>query len=247
MKSIDKLRSERWRTFPAPLLLAVLVGIAGRAGADNEFSVNGEDAADAAEGLSVRFSLAEGAVITMPNFPRRRPLTADASQERMMAIYQDIEAENWSSAIRALRPVLREEPDNMGAHTAAVFVFDQMGRHREAAVLLEQMVERFPEDYRVLNNLAWIYATADEAELRDVNRAFDLVRDAILRAPGDYRVWSTLAECYYISGDFERAQETLAKVIDMATAANARPRDLREYRERLMRYRQANAVFRLHL
>ncbi len=194
---------------------------------------------------SVRFSLSEGVVISMPDFPRRQPRSPDAAQERMMAIYQDIEAENWASAIRALRPILREEPENMGLHTAAVFVLDQMNRHREAIGLLERMIDKFPEDYRVLNNLAWVYATADEHDLRNVDRAFDLVRDAVLRAPGDYRVWSTLAECYYISGDFERAQDTMAKTIEMAVNANADPRDLRQYRERLMRYRQANAVFRL--
>lgn len=230
-----------WHPWPLMVALLLLLGGASTAETDEAFPVEAEVPTEA----QVRMSLSGGTVITMPELLPQRARTVDASAERMMAIYQAIDAQDWSSAIHTLRPILQEEPDNMGAHTAAVFVLDKLNRHREAIELLEKMLIRFPEDYRTLNNLAWIYATADEKELRDVVRAIDLVRDALLRAPGDYRIWSTLAECHYISGDFDRAVTAMMKTIEMATGANAAHQDLLNYRERLMRFRQAAAVFQL--
>lgn len=183
--------------------------------------------------------------LSLPDPLAGRELPREATPDRLAPVFQQMDAGNWAEAITALRPILREEPENRGAHMAAVYVFLQLKRDREAMNLLETMLTRWPNDFRIINNLAWLCATASEKELRDVHRGMDLARDAVLRTPADYRVWSTLAECYYVSGDFDRAVDTMRKASEIATLAKATQKELDEYREQLYRFMQAQAAFRI--
>jgi tetratricopeptide (TPR) repeat protein len=82
----------------------------------------------------------------------------------------------------------------------------------------------------VLNNLAWLYATGKDPELRNPQRALLLAREAARLDPSA-QVLDTLAECYYANGDVASAISTEALALKAAT--ENRP----YYRKQLSRFR----------
>ncbi len=63
----------------------------------------------------------------------------------------------------------------------------------------------YPSDYRINNNLGWIYCSSDDPRFRDGRKAEEYASTALLYAPQDHHVWSTLAEARYIYGNYEGA------------------------------------------
>ncbi len=83
-----------------------------------------------------------------------------------------------------------------------------------------------PHDVGILNNYAWVLATAPEDKLRDGHRAVALATDACRQTEykQDY-ILSTLAAAYAETGDFESARKWSAAAVDAKRRANMpRPR-----------------------
>lgn len=77
-------------------------------------------------------------------------------------------------------------------------------RFAEAAAAYEEAIALDPRQARALNNLAWLYATSGQPELRDPVRALALARRAAALDPAPH-VIDTLAESYYVNGLFAEA------------------------------------------
>ena len=73
-----------------------------------------------------------------------------------------------------------------------------------------------PDSAHALNNLAWLFATSDDAAHRDYAKALELALQAakIDRKP---HILDTLAECYYVNGYIEKAIDTAAEALAAAT------------------------------
>jgi Zn-dependent protease with chaperone function len=72
-----------------------------------------------------------------------------------------------------------------------------------------------PENPHVLNNLAWLYATAEDPHFRNPARALVLAKAAagLLEEP---HILDTLAECYFVNGQYLRALETAQHALRLA-------------------------------
>jgi cytochrome c-type biogenesis protein CcmH/NrfG len=72
-----------------------------------------------------------------------------------------------------------------------------------------------PENPQVLNNLAWLYATAEDPHFRNPARALDLAKAAagLLEEP---HILDTLAECYFVNGQYAKAFETAQRALRLA-------------------------------
>ena len=90
--------------------------------------------------------------------------------------------------------------------------------HSDALGKAQQAYERAhaiePADAELLNNLAWLYATAKDPMIADPQRALDLARTAAgLKASP--HILDTLAESYYVNGRYteaiQAAQQALAE------------------------------------
>ncbi|UCF90096.1 MAG: M48 family metalloprotease [Desulfobacterales bacterium] len=89
-----------------------------------------------------------------------------------------------------------------------------------------------PDNPHVLNNLAWLYATADDERFRNPKLSLELARKAVELDPSPH-IWDTLAESYYVNGFFEEA-------INAGQHALARAKSNRTYYEdQLRKYREA--------
>jgi len=90
------------------------------------------------------------------------------------------------------------------------------GHYPETIHAYEQSLRFDPENPHVMNNLAWLYATCDDASLRDPRRALSLA-GAAAELDESPHILDTLAESYYVNGRFEEAvaseREALKRVI----------------------------------
>lgn len=82
---------------------------------------------------------------------------------------------------------------------------------REAIAAYEELLLATPKHASALNNLAWLLASSEAAELRNPVRAVDLARRAVDVSPGFLSAWNTLGVAHYRAGDWPAAVEALMK------------------------------------
>jgi tetratricopeptide (TPR) repeat protein len=89
-----------------------------------------------------------------------------------------------------------------------------IGEHKKAARDLKAALEQHPDDSGVLNNLAWLFATSPDNDLRDATQAIELATKACEETEWKAaHIISTLAAGYAESGDFKQACEFSRKAL----------------------------------
>ncbi len=86
-----------------------------------------------------------------------------------------------------------------------------------------------PQEPEVLNNLAWLYATADDEDVRNPEKALSLALRAARLAPKPH-ILDTLAESYFLNGNYEKAVITIRKAIAR------KPQNIEYYRQQLEKF-----------
>ena len=190
-------------------------------------------------GLLLCAALARGAVEEAP-----------PEAERTVAVTlrladTELRTGRFSAALAAFRAALADEPGNATAGRGISLTLIQQGRTPESLQVLEALLVRHPDDYTVMNNAAWLYATATNRADRRPERAVALAREALLRAPQDHHVWSTLAEAHYAQGDFPRAVRAAREALNLAARPQVSLPDTALYSEQLDRALRAERAFSL--
>jgi Zn-dependent protease with chaperone function len=134
-----------------------------------------------------------------------------------------------------LQREIAQQPENAELQGLLGDVKYAAGDLAGAAEAYEAALALVPGNPQVLNNLAWLYATAEAADVRQPARALELARRAVQLDPSA-QVLDTLGECYFVNG---RMQEAVAA----GREALARAADNREYfREQLEKFEKALAA-----
>ena len=84
----------------------------------------------------------------------------------------------------------------------------------------EHAIRLAPDNIQALNNLAWLYATCENAAFRNPKKAIDLARRAAGLSQESY-VMDTLAESYYANGDIQGALAAANQALAKATENRA--------------------------
>jgi Zn-dependent protease with chaperone function len=105
---------------------------------------------------------------------------------------------------RIIERELERSPDNPELYRRLGDVNYAKNRYAAAADAYRKALELKPDDSAALNNLAWLYATAETEDLRNPEKALSLALEAAARDPSPH-VLDTLAEAYYINGLFDQA------------------------------------------
>jgi tetratricopeptide (TPR) repeat protein len=126
------------------------------------------------------------------------------------------EEKDFESAMSAYERVLEIDPKNKQALYVVSHVYIDAKAYGKAETLLLQLIEENPEDFKLKNNLAWLYATAEDPKYRNGIKAIAIAQEAMVLAPNDHHVWSTLSEAYYISGDYEKAHRAIVHMASLA-------------------------------
>lgn len=125
---------------------------------------------------------------------------------------------------------------NPGAPDVQEAVADLLSEQKLYARAIEryQVVLRLsPNAPLAHNNLAWIYATADDPKFRDPAAALDHARKAVLLSRGrEPDFIDTLAESLYVNHQYAEAVRTEARALALAP-------NNREFQEHMARYRRA--------
>lgn len=130
-------------------------------------------------------------------------------------------ARQWRQQVwlTTLEAALEKNPDSPQLLSAFGGLLLEQKRYVEAESHMLRALALTPEDPALLNNLAWLYATAPPPVANSA-AALQLAEEAIRLRPEPF-VWDTLAEAYYVNGLFEDA----LAAIDRAMQAGVDNRD----------------------
>ncbi len=113
------------------------------------------------------------------------------------------------------------------------FLFHERNMYEKSISAYERSIALEPDNAPILNNLAWIYATCEEPEYRNPERAVYLAEKAVDIVKEDY-ILDTLAESYYAAGRYEDALEAGEQAL-----AHAKKNYRTEFEKKLQKYRRA--------
>ncbi len=127
---------------------------------------------------------------------------------------------NNSKALENYLKVLQVNPRNLSAHISIAEIYSRMGKPKQTVSHYRQALRLQGNSIPVLNNLAWILATHEDAEIRDTAEAVHLAERACqLTDYKDPSILDTLAVAYSQLGQFAKAAETAEKALKLAQAA----------------------------
>jgi tetratricopeptide (TPR) repeat protein len=142
------------------------------------------------------------------------PKNARAYSARGVAWYIKHEHDK---AIADYTNALAIDPNDSVAYLNRGAARDDKGEYDKAIADYTKAVAIYPKEYGACNNLARIYASCSDAKYRDGKKAVEYASKADQLTGGkNGRYLETLAAAYAESGDFAKAQEIQAKVIDLA-------------------------------
>lgn len=110
---------------------------------------------------------------------------------------------------------LEKDPNNARLLQGLAMLYHEMEMLPEAAQIYDRMLSLNMNHAVALNNLAWLLITVDDESLRDPPRALKLAQRAVeLDRLSIYL--DTLAEAYFVSGQTDKAIETIQEAIEVA-------------------------------
>jgi Zn-dependent protease with chaperone function len=115
---------------------------------------------------------------------------------------------------KILNQKIGQEPDNADLHLTIGSLYHENREYEKAIRSYETALKLAPRNPETLNNLAWIYATCEEADKRDHPKAlvFAIQAANLKRAP---HILDTLAETYCVNGLYKLAVETEKEALSM--------------------------------
>jgi tetratricopeptide (TPR) repeat protein len=142
-----------------------------------------------------------------------------------------------AEAIAHLRRALELQPTSPEAHESLAEALQGTGKPREAIEHFTRALELKPDYPVACNNLAWLYVTCTEMQLRNPAEALRLAKRAVeLTSEKDPSMLDTLAAAYAETGKLTEAITTAEKALALAKAAK-NDALTNEIETRLKRYR----------
>jgi tetratricopeptide (TPR) repeat protein len=124
----------------------------------------------------------------------------------------------FSEAQSFLKRAISEEPTLASAHFQMALAETRLGNDAETLANYEKVLSLTPDDPQTLNNLALIYATATNSEIRSPKMAIQLATRACdATTSQNSRFMDTLARAYAADGNFFEAIAWEDKAIKRAT------------------------------
>jgi tetratricopeptide (TPR) repeat protein len=130
------------------------------------------------------------------------------------------------------REAARLDPTNADLWMRLGQVYEQTGRGEDALHSLEKGLEADPGNAGILNQLGWLYATAESSTLRDPAKALAYAQRAVEASDGrDANILDTLAEAYYANQEFDEAIKTEERALEIAPEREALRNQLEKFRD----------------
>lgn len=172
-------------------------------------------------------------------------LSTRTDEERILFLSDVAQAyfaeDDFISAVSAYERILEIDPTHHESRYIIGHAYISAKQYGKAKVVLEKLIEESPEDFKLLNNLAWLYATAEDPAYRNGAKAVELAQQAMVMAPDDHHVWSTLSEAYYVAGEYEKAHRAITHMAMLATrnGQGITEEAVEEYNEQIRKCKRA--------
>ncbi len=134
------------------------------------------------------------------------------------------ETSQTDEAITNFERALQLSPSLVEAHYYLGVALAMKGRRAEGLAHWRQALLKEPDNVQVLNEIAWVLATAPEAALRNGSEAVSLAEHAVkLTSAREPVVLGTLAAAYAETGRYGQAIETEQRAADLAARQGNAP------------------------
>jgi len=134
--------------------------------------------------------------------------------------------------VKTLESAIQKDPGNPQLQAMLGGLLLEQKQYTEAESHMLRALELAPEDPTLLNNLAWMYATAPPP-FANSTAALQLAEEAVRLKPEPF-VWDTLAEAYYVNGLYEEAVTAIDQAIRNAPDNRAHYLEQKEKFQRAM-------------
>jgi len=146
-------------------------------------------------------------------------------------------AGRFDEAIVHFNEALRIDPNQAEMYANIGAAYNKSGRYDQAIQNWTRAIEINPNSVGVLNNLAWLLASADDVSAQDANRAIELAERACeMTGHKKAGLLDTLAAAYAAGGRFDDAIKTADQALSIAKAAG-QEEIVREVQSRMEFYR----------
>ncbi len=139
---------------------------------------------------------------------------------------------------KILEQQIAREPDKAQHYFMLGNLYYETGDFAAAEQQFKTALALNPDDPEILNNLAWLYATAPVAELRKPEDALQLAEKAARLSPRPH-ILDTLGESYFVNGRYAEAVQALEAALAAGTDNTAY---YRAQLEKFRRYRDGRRV-----
>ncbi|MBZ0269391.1 rhomboid family intramembrane serine protease [bacterium] len=126
---------------------------------------------------------------------------------------------NRTEALVAIDEAMEASPEDASLLLSRAAVRQLGGEWAKAIADYREVIERQPDDYRALNNLAWLLLEEADREYRDAAEATALAKRAVEIAPDDPFAAGTYGTCLLRGGDAEGAREYLSRALSTPRSA----------------------------
>jgi len=132
-----------------------------------------------------------------------------------LAVFQ-VKQGKIREAVEAFQKSIKIKPDYAEAYKNLGLLYLQNGEHRLAVPLLQRSIDLGYPDANIKNDLAWVYATSSDPQIRDGGKALELARGICEET--EYKnpaFLDSLAAAYAETGDYARAEEYQRKAMEL--------------------------------
>jgi tetratricopeptide (TPR) repeat protein len=184
----------------------------------------------------------EPAPSSAPSGLQLRTQTDEERIEFLMSVADAyFENEEYAQAVNAYERILEIDPKHDQARFIVAHVYINAKQYDKAEQMMMELSADYPENYKLFNNLAWLYATAEDPAVRDGAKAVKYAQQAMVMAPNDHHIWSTLSEAYYVSGEYEKAYRAINHMAQLAAryAKDLTKENVDDYNEQIRKCKRA--------
>ena len=112
---------------------------------------------------------------------------------------------------------IQAQPQSPELHGLLGDLYYSRNQYAQTAAAYETAIRLGAESAEIYNNLAWLYATCEDADIRSPARALELAKKASALS-SEAHVLDTLAESYFVNGQYDAALQAGKRAYDAATA-----------------------------